>query len=139
MLEMNYTNDRYTKVLDKGNYKGFDYAIISYGTHPCCYVFLPRGHKYYGKSYDEINIDCHGGLTYAEDDLSSNPIVTDKWVIGWDYHHCDDYSGLYKTEYLKLLNSGKELMDSFAKMNEGVKKWTTQELLQEVKEVIEQL
>lgn len=32
----------------------------------CGYVGLPPTHKYYGKSYDELNhITVHGGLTYS--------------------------------------------------------------------------
>lgn len=122
MEQMNYTKERLCKVLHKGEFKGFKFAIVSYGTHPCCYVFLPKEHKYYGKSYDEIDIDCHGGLTYSDNELIFNPLVNDDWVIGWDYAHYNDYMGYYGS-------------DSF----ENSKKWTTKELFEEVKQVIEQL
>lgn len=122
MEQMNYTKERLCKVLHKGEFKGFKFAIVSYGTHPCCYVFLPKEHKYYGKSYDEIDIDCHGGLTYSDEELIFNPLVYNDWVIGWDYAHYNDYMGYYGS-------------DSF----ENSKKWTTEELFEEVKQVIEQL
>lgn len=123
MKEMQYQKTRHTTtILDKGDYKGFNYAIVSYGTHPCCYVFLPKGHKYYGREYDEIDINCHGGLTYSGDDLYCNPVcITDTWIIGWDYAHCDDYTGYFEDEYNNL------------------KKWTTKEMQQEVFGVINQL
>lgn len=35
----------------------------------CGYVLLPKKHKYYGKDYDEIDIDVHGGLNYSDDCL----------------------------------------------------------------------
>ena len=127
MEQMNYTKERLCKVLHKGEFKGFKFAIVSYGTHPCCYVFLPKEHKYYGKSYDEIDIDCHGGLTYSDEDLIFNPLVNDDWVIGWDYAHFNDYSGIYKEECLEKFDHSQ------------YKKWTTEELFEEVKQVIEQL
>lgn len=122
MKQMDYTKESLCKVLHKGEFKGFKFAIVSYGTHPCCYVFLPKEHKYYGKSYDEIDIDCHGGLTYSDNELIFNPLVNDDWIIGWDYAHCNDYIGYYG-------------YDSF----KNSKKWTTKELFEEVKQVIEQL
>ena len=127
MEQMNYTKERLCKVLHKGEFKGFKFAIVSYGTHPCCYVFLPKEHKYYGKSYDEIDIDCHGGLTYSDNELIFNPLVNDDWVIGWDYAHLNDYSGIYKNEFMREFDHSKD------------KKWTTEELFEEVKQVIEQL
>lgn len=120
MIEMNYSKDRRVIILDKGKYKGFNYCIVNYGTHPCCYVFLPKNHKYYGKQYFDIPIECHWGLTFSDKDLIFNPLPNKKWVIGWDYAHCDDYT-------------------SFGLDFEGQKKWTTDELVEEVKEVIEQL
>ena len=33
--------------------------------HRCGYIAIPKGHKLYGKDYDEIDISVHGGLTYA--------------------------------------------------------------------------
>ena len=122
MEQMNYTKERLCKVLHKGEFKGFKFAIVSYGVHPCCYVFLPKKHKYYGKSYNEIDIVCHGGLTYSDKELIFNPLVNDDWIIGWDYAHCNDYMGYYGADIFK--NS---------------KKWTTEELFEEVKQVIEQL
>ena len=128
MREMLYRKDYRCYILDKGNYKGLNYAIVSYGTHPCSYIFLPKGHKFYGKNYEEINdyfIDglCHCGLTFSESDLCFNPLPNDCWVIGWDYSHCCDYSGIY---------IGDEVFNE-------LKKWTTEELIEEVKQVIDEL
>lgn len=123
MREMKYGAERICRILHKGEFKGFNFAIINYGTHPCCYVFLPEGNKYFGKTYDEIDIDCHGGLTFSEDDLIFNPLPNKDWIIGWDYAHYNDYMGYYGE------------LESYEKN----KKWTTEELFEEVKQVIEQL
>lgn len=31
----------------------------------CGYVGLPKNHPYHGKDYDDVDVDVHGGLTYA--------------------------------------------------------------------------
>jgi hypothetical protein len=79
------------KVRAEGNEKRFDYegylcVILRCGIHLCGYVGLPKGHKYYGKHYSKIDVDVHGGLTYAEKDDGF-------WVIGFDCAHADDYTG----------------------------------------------
>ena len=48
------------------------------------YVMIPEGHQYYGKSYDDIDVSVHGGLTYGsfEDD--------GKYWVGFDTSHYGD-------------------------------------------------
>ena len=131
MKEMVYTNERKIEVLERNFYKGYEYLIVNYGTHPCCYVALESKHPYYGVFYDNININCHGGLTYSNLGLINSFTRTtylsdDYWVVGWDYHHVGDFSGFY---------SDKENIALFL----NPKKWTTLELIEECKEFIEQL
>ena len=38
MSEMVYSNRRITEVLLEGEYLGYKWVIVSYGTHPCAYV-----------------------------------------------------------------------------------------------------
>lgn len=63
------------------------------------YVCLPKGHKYYGFDYDNIDVEVHGGLTFASDSNSLNlndwPEVPqecrkDHWIIGFDTAHYGD-------------------------------------------------
>ena len=128
MIEMNYIGTiLYGEpiVLDNGKYKGYNYWILSYGSHPCGYVEIPKGHPYYGKCDEDafdLPIGVHGGITYG--DYGLHEIVgKDKFLIGWDYNHCHDYSGM--NHHLFMDNSGKM--------------WTTEEILEEVKYVIKQL
>lgn len=126
MKEMIYMNKSIAELLDSGTYNGYEYAVVSRGLHPCAYVKLPEGHKYYGLDYDDIPIACHCGLTYSDsyvDGLS----YSDGWWIGWDYGHCCDYSGFMMREYWCDIDTSK------------YKKWTTVEILEEVKQVIDQL
>jgi len=52
----------------------------------CGYVLIPKDHTAYGKPYESLDIDCHGGLTYS--DIHSDK---DLWQLGFDCAHCGDY------------------------------------------------
>lgn len=120
MRKMEYIPYRASTVLYKGKYKGFNYFIISYGTHPCAYVEIPKNHPYYEVEYYEItdDIDVHGGFTYSESGLL---LLDNTWILGWDYAHLGDYcAGV-----------------SYGSYND--KKWTTEEIDKDCKHVIDQL
>ena len=129
MKEMVYTADRLEKpiILDKGNIDGFSYLILNFGTHPTAYVSIPIRHPFYKKDCDDIDIDCHGGLTFSKDCLEID-LNKKVWWIGWDYAHTGDYLG-----FLEVMPSAS-LIKSVCD-----KKWATEEILSEVKNVIEQL
>lgn len=125
--EMSYVNDTTFKVLAKGSIEGFDFCIISRGTHPTAYVRIPKGHRYYKKQYYDLPVLCHWGFSFSAEDLVFNPVeLKDSWWVGWDYAHIGDYVSCYN-ETVGILNA-----DSY-------KKWSTQEILSEVKNVIKQL
>lgn len=64
----------------------------------CGYVGVPREHPAYEQEYDDVNVDVHGGLTYAG--KCSPPIChvpepgmpDDVWWFGFDTGHYDDLS-----------------------------------------------
>lgn len=134
MKEMVYkgfveNEQRVIDMLDEGIYKGFHYAIVSYGINPCAYVEIPEGHELYGVNNEDefIDIDCHGGITYVSTIgliKPSNENHRDGHWIGWDYAHAYDYVSYLPVDFI---------------MTNGLKKWTTKEILEEVKDVIEQL
>ena len=126
MKEMVYIDKSIAELLDSGTYEGYEYAIVSRGLHPCAYVKLPEGHKYYGTKYYGILVDCHLGLTYSESGLDVLP-ENDGWWIGWDYGHCCDYNGFMVSEFWLDRDTSH------------YKKWTTAEIFKEVKQVINQL
>jgi hypothetical protein len=128
MKEMKYQKERIFDVLHKGNFKGYLFCIMSLGTHPCAYIQLKESHKYYKSHYDGIPINCHGGLTFASTDFHFNPVYNpDVWWIGWDYTHIGDYTGY--NELFKISPLSKD----------NDKRWTTEEIFEEIKNVIEQL
>lgn len=57
--------------------------------HLCGYVYIPKSHPLWGKGYYElyeidIDIDVHGGLTFAGQS-------GDEWVFGFDCAHYGDF------------------------------------------------
>lgn len=115
---MNYNKSRCFEVLVDDVYKGREYKVISLGTHPCSYIKIEKSDEWKDLGYDDILVECHGGLTF-KGELSGS---ADEW-LGWDYAHCDDYVGYYEEGC--ILAKGK--------------KWTTEELVSEVKKAIDSL
>lgn len=113
------------KLICEGNYLGYNFYIY-FGFCPLAYIEIPLNHKYYYVDYDEISIYCHGGLTYSDDELGIDSSKNNSWFIGWDYGHINDYIKLPKSPI-------------FIEKNSKDKKWTTDEILEEIKNVIEQL
>ena len=101
---------REPQVLHRGNCNGYDYCIVSFGSHPCAYIAAPKL-EYFG--YDFVQLDVHGGITYA----GYCPDLNYVWSYGWDYAHAGDYHGR-ETLRTKWALKGK--------------KWTTEEILEDV-------
>ena len=127
MKKMVYRNikDWIPEVLYEGNYKGYNFYIVSYSIHPCAYVEVPKEHPWYKKDYREIEdkIICHGDLTFS-DNLDHVIGDEERWFFGWDYAHSGDYEGYYEDSKFEVL--------------QGYKKWTTEEIFEEVENVIDQ-
>lgn len=125
---MVYQKERKMEILHVWEYKSYRYFVLNLGTHPTAYIEIPKGHKLFGKKYNEIydmgyDIDVHGGLTYSKDNLMC--VKSKSWFIGWDYAHCDDYMPYYDE-----LQKG---------LFQKLKKWTTEEIIEECKRAIEQI
>ena len=113
-MDMIYKNTRERTILMDSEYDGVRYVIISYGTHPCCYVKMPKAKK----DFDFTEINCHGGITYSEKHLFLDDRKENGWWIGWDYaHDCDRY--------------GEDIMDGIS--------YSTDELSNECRYVIKQI
>lgn len=74
--------------------------------HLCGYVGISKEHPWYGKDYDNMDIDIHGGVTFTGSCMSEKNKNTsichivetgepdDVWWIGFDCAHCDDRTGI---------------------------------------------
>ena len=126
--QMTYGPDRKVEILLEGTYKGYQCYILNLGTHPTAYIEIPRESKLFGKGYNQIydmgiDIDVHGGLTYADNHLRT--IKDNTWFIGWDYAHYNDYAGYEERLPKQIRTNGK--------------KWTTEEIFEDVVNAIEQI
>jgi hypothetical protein len=59
------------------------------GMHRCGYVRLPSGHPAWGLSYDNIDVDVHGGLTFCDLEPCIEEDGQGYWV-GFDCRHAYD-------------------------------------------------
>jgi hypothetical protein len=78
-----------------------------FGGHLCGYVKLPEYHPYYSLECWDMDIECHGGLTYGE----KHP----EYWIGFDCGHSFDV--VPSVEFTKYLD--KDIQDLKRKFNLG--------------------
>lgn len=62
----------------------------------CGYVGVPEGHTCYGSDYDSVNLDVHGGLTFAGR-FKDTP--DGLWMLGYDCGHFGDSIDEQNLEY----------------------------------------
>ena len=64
----------------------------------CGYVGVPSTHPAYRQDYNDVDVDVHGGLTYADvcgDHICHIPepgMPDDVWWLGFDTNHYCDYA-----------------------------------------------
>jgi len=93
-----FGNGEWVEELDaiRFEYKGYECLVMRivnqepyakeehyFGGHVNGYVVIPKDHPFYGKNCDEIDFDCHGGITFSE--------CSDTHLIGFDCAHSMDY------------------------------------------------
>lgn len=59
-----------------------DFLIMG---HWCGYVLIPQGHPWHGKEMEQIEAECHGGITH-----SKAGYLKDGWSVGFDCAHSGD-------------------------------------------------
>jgi hypothetical protein len=96
--------------------------VLNLGTHPCAYVDVTET-DLNERHYCDIDIECHGGLTYSREYLHT--VDKKGWFIGWDYSHYCDFAGYELVMPIDIRTNGK--------------RWTTAEMVNECKRVIDQI
>jgi hypothetical protein len=54
------------------------------------YVRIPEGHPYYEKTYDDIPVSVHGGLTFSNHVFEDGEYFSDGYWVGFDTAHYGD-------------------------------------------------
>lgn len=84
--------------------------VVLRGPGSCCaYIGVPKTHPLAGMSYDDLPVECHGGLTYGS---AGGPTDALKeaglhWY-GWDYAHSGDTSTYPELDGFAACNSERQ-------------------------------
>ena len=68
-------------------------AVRTSACHWVGYVVIPKKHKFYKKDYQNVDVECHGGLTYGNHLHYEDSVNYNKWAVGFDFGHYDDKGG----------------------------------------------
>jgi len=127
----------YSKIQNEGNFKIFKYldyvcCIQRVTTTGCLngYVGIPKTSSLSEKDYDALDVQVHGGLTYASHKLMGvdDGLFGQRWWVGFDTAHYMDVTpfmsmgmpdnGTYKDmEYVK--QEVIDLVEQLIKLNEN--------------------
>lgn len=113
--DADFNTPRKSSIAAEGKYHGYRFMIIDRMSHPTAYVEVKPNHPFFNKidQYDQMDIDVHGRLTYAD-------YMNDHFYVGWDYAHTGDY------------------VAPFGSVDQD-KKWTVDEIIEDCESVINQL
>lgn len=108
-------------VVAKGFHKGFEWNIVhNQMGYLCGYVKVEQGHPWHGKHYDEVDVDVHGGLTFAQKDEPCNEGGPDSgYWVGFDCAHAGDLPdpqyivGEYRESRLRYAKETAEIYKSW--------------------------
>ena len=118
--KMEYSPEPTEIRLAADEYRNHNFVIKNLGWHPTAYVLIPK------KPINISDIRCHCGVTYSGNHLEVDGAYVKGFWIGWDYGHACDYNGI-------CMRPGMEALSKYGK------KWTTEEIVAECKNVIDQL
>lgn len=85
--EIDLPNFKKNNLLSVGSHLGLQYVVQHNNLgYRCGYVRIPKQHPWFDKNnYEEIDVDCHGGLTYSDYTKDKKAL----W-IGFDCGHAGD-------------------------------------------------
>jgi hypothetical protein len=120
-------------------FAGLKCWIRSNFEHKNGYVAIDKTHPLFGQHYDSSKfcVSVHGGLTYSGQDGD------DLWVFGFDTAHAGDFwpeeelSEITDPELIKIRNILRH--PALNPANDYGKKWTTADLIMEIKHLATQL
>jgi hypothetical protein len=124
------------EIIKEWEHKGLKCMVV-FNQNPimewfCGYVGVPKDHPYWGKHYDDVDVDIHGGLTFSEkgDDATiwKNSEI---WWFGFDT--CHAWDDVYREEWLAE-HPDFPLMD-----RTHLHKWTIDEVISETNKLADLL
>lgn len=86
--------------MEQDEYKGITYTVcFCKGGWFTCYLDVTNT-PLKGKSYENIDLSVWWGITWSDCRYPFQHEDTERWIIGWDYCHCDD---AYETELERII------------------------------------
>ena len=72
--------------------------------HRCGYVGVPKDHPLFGKDYDDVDANVHGGLTFSSGETGKYPVESNLHWFGFDCSHYMDAkdTSIMSPEYLAI-------------------------------------
>lgn len=82
------------KVEREWKHAGLSCAVVQNreGGHRCGYVRVPPTHPMHGKSSDDVDVNVHGGLTFAKEEPCTEHEDGQGYWFGFDCAHWQDAS-----------------------------------------------
>lgn len=98
LLRFSVTSPKEPKLLKEGIHNGLQYRIIQGPFSINGYVAVSKTHLYYGKHYNDVNVEVHGGLTFNQQGDDNDDLYPDStlWWFGFDTAH--GFSGIWSME-----------------------------------------
>ena len=99
LLKVKYMGIGYNDIMDAYNELGMPSPITIVKSTPNPYlergwgngyVRIPEGHEYYEKTYDDIPVAVHGGLTFGDHIFENSKNFSDGYWVGFDTAHYGD-------------------------------------------------
>lgn len=129
------------KIEQEWTHVGLSCAVVQAreGQHRCGYVRVPPTHPDFGKGYDDVNVDVHGGLTFAEVEPCSDHTDGQGWWFGFDCAHAGDgmVDPNYKSSNPEFISIKSLYASSPWRTNEHY--WTKEEVAAQCNQLAEQL
>jgi hypothetical protein len=129
------------KIEREWKHAGLSCAVVQAreGAHRCGYVRVPPAHPMFGKSYNDVDVNVHGGLTFAAIEPCTEHEDGQGFWFGFDCAHSGDASYDPKNlpdHEVKFRAKYPELRTSY-RLSEHY--WTEAEVVSETEKLAEQL
>ena len=104
-------------IYDQGTFEGYPYVVVQGPFSINGYVAVPVSHPDWGKEYDDVEMEVHGGLTFGCMNQLTNPWVGFEdyvgwWIFGFDTSHYMDDDGSWTVE--AVINETHKMCLQFA-------------------------
>lgn len=115
--------------------------------HRCGYVRVPPTHPMFGKHYDAVDVDVHGGLTFNKLEPCTTHPDGQGWWFGFDCAHAGDahidpnvdITKVESEESRRTIEGHKEMHINYGLDGHPEHYWTEPEVVAETERLAQQL